>query len=232
VSPKPPILQPPPADGRPRVAGWELSPPPPGVLRGAAARDIGVPSAEPTPPPSPRPNLSAHSARPALAADPTHRAFRSLSVLRAAGASPGAVLSAGRRRGTGSGRYPRGRTHSCARPGWGWPSSGPGCGAGSSLQSREDVGGKRARGGRFLEGRLSGLSRSLSRSRLVAREDLDAAGCHSERCREFAPSAGPAALGVRHRRAPRVALQFKMRGPGGAISWSARPPGRRPRLSP
>lgn len=179
MSPKPPILQSPPrrrAPPRGRVRAGSPRPP-----RGAAARDVGVPPAEPTPPPSSRPNLSARSARPALAVDPTHRASRSLSVLRAARASPRAVLSAGRRRGTGSGRYPRGRTHSCARPGWGWPSSGPGCGAGSSLQLREDVGGKRARGGRFLEGRLSGLRGSLSRSRLVAREDLDAAGCRKLR---------------------------------------------------
>lgn len=186
------------------------------MLRGAAATDVRSPSSSTRFPRSPRPNLGARSARPALAAPatgPTHRASRSLSVLRAAGASPRALLSAGRRRGTGSGRCPRGRAHSCARPGWGRPSSGRGCGAGSSLLSREDVGGKRARGGRFLEGRLSGLHGSLSCSGLVTREDLDAAGCHSARRRGFAPSPGPAALGVRHRGAPRAALRLKTREP-------------------
>lgn len=195
------------------------------MLRGGGGQGRRSPSLRTRSPRSPRPNLGARSARPTVAADPTHRASPSLSVLRAAGASPRAVLSVGRRRGIGSGRYPHGLTHSCARRGWGWPSSGRGCSAGSSLQSREDVGGKRERGGRFLEGRLSGLRGSLFGSRLVAREDLDTAGCHSVRRRGFAPSTWPAALGVRHRRALRVALRVKTRGPRGAISWPARPQG-------
>lgn len=139
----------------------------PGRAAGGGGHGRRSPSSRTRSPRSPRPNLGARSTRPTLAAPatgPTHRVSRSLSVLRDAGASPRAVLSAGRRRGTGSGRCPRGRAHSCVRLGWGRPSSGRGCGAGSSLLSREDVGGKRARGGRFLEGRLSRLHGSLSRS--------------------------------------------------------------------
>lgn len=204
----------------------------PGRAAGGGDHGRRSPSDRTRTPRSPRPNLGARSTRPTLAAPatgPTHRVSRSLSVLRAAGASPRAVLSAGRRRGTGSGRCPHGRAHSCARLGWGWPSSGRGCGAGSSLLSREDVGGKRARGGRFLEGRLSRLHGSLSRSRLVAREDLDAAGCHSVRRRGFAPNPGPAALGVRLRGAPRAALGLGSPGCDRRAPWT---PGHRPRLSP
>lgn len=224
----------------------------PGRAAGGGGHGRRSPSGRTRSPRSPRPNLGARSTRPTLAAPatgPTHRVSRSLSVLRDAGASPRAVLSAGRRRGTGSGRCPRGRAHSCARLGWGRPSSGRGCGAGSSLLSREDVGGKRARGGRFLEGRLSWLHGSLSRSRLVAREDLDAAGCPSVRRRGFAPSPGPTVLGVRLRGAPRAALGLKTREPGvrspgsldpGAppaaftrklVGCSAEPSGRRPGLA-
>lgn len=47
-----------------------------------------------------------------------------------------------------------------------------------------------------------------------AHEDLDAAGCLSARRRGFAPSRGPAALGVWHRGAPRAALELKTREPG------------------